>query len=148
MPPPVVKSSVRDTAEQLHSAAIRLLRRLRKADSEAGLTGPQASALSVLVFGGDTTLKHLAAAEQVSAPTMSRLVKDLEHHGLVRRRPDPADARSARIEASEKGRELLERARARRLAQLEADLAALSEEERRLLAEAGRLLLAMGRAPT
>jgi len=142
-----VNSTPRDVAEQLHSAAIRLLRRLRRTDAEAGLTGPQASALSVLAFGGETTLKRLAAAEQVSAPTMSRLVKDLEHQGLIRRRPDPADARSTWIEASAEGRAMLEQARDRRLARLEAELAALPEADRRLLAEAARLLARLGEAP-
>jgi DNA-binding MarR family transcriptional regulator len=138
---------VRETAERLHSAAIRLLRRLRKADGEAGLSGPQASALSVLVFGGETTLGRLAAAEQVRPPTMSRLVKELEAAGLVQRRADPADARGVRLTATRKGREVLELGRARRLRRLVAALSARPPEERRLLAEAARLLTEVADAP-
>ena len=41
-----------ETADLLHSAALRLLRRARTADREMDLDGPRASALSVLVFGG------------------------------------------------------------------------------------------------
>ena len=76
-------SEGRVIAERLHSVAIRLLRRLRKTDAASGLPGPKLSALSVLVFGGPQTLKELAAAEQVRAPTMSRLVADLEADGFV-----------------------------------------------------------------
>jgi hypothetical protein len=39
-------------ADQLHSAAIHLLRRLRRRDIETGVGPAQLSALSVLVFGG------------------------------------------------------------------------------------------------
>ena len=131
---------VADTAERLHSAAIRLLRRLRKTDAEAGLSGPQSSALSVLVFGGEASPGRLAAAEQVRPPTMSRLIKELQAAGLVERRPDPADARGVRVRATRKGRELLELARKRRLRRLIEAVGARSDEERRVLAEAARIL--------
>ena len=138
---------VRETAERLHSAAIRLLRRLRREDAETGLSGPQASALSVLVFGGETTLGRLAAAEQVRPPTMSRLVKELEAAGLVQRRPDPGDARGVRLRATRKGREVLELGRSRRLRRLVAALSARPPEEQRRLAEAARLLSVVADAP-
>ena len=139
--------STQDTAERLHSAAIRLLRRLRKTDADGGLSGPQASALSVLVFGGETTLGRLAAAEQVRPPTMSQLVKELERGGLVQRRADPNDGRGVRLSATRKGREVLELGRARRLRRLVAALGARSAEERRLLTEAARLLSEVADAP-
>lgn len=134
-------AELESTAERLHSAAIRLLRRLRKADAEAGLTGPQASALSVLVFGGEVSLGRLAAVEQVKPPTITRLIKELETAGLVERRPDPADARGVRVRATRKGRELLELSRTRRLRRLVAALAERPEAEQRVLAEATRLLV-------
>ena len=48
-------------ADRWHSLAIHLLRRLRREDLKAGLTGPRLSALSVIVFGGPITLGELAA---------------------------------------------------------------------------------------
>lgn len=136
-------SAPAEIADRLHSAAIRLLRRLRQADDEAGLTGPQSSALSVLVFGGPATLSRLAAAEHVRAPTMSRLVKELEGNGLVERTTDPNDRRSALIAATAHGRALLAKARELRLGRLEAALASRSEAQRKVLAEAARLVLEM-----
>lgn len=127
-------------ADRLHSAAIHLLRRLRRTDGDAGLTGPQASALSVLVFGSPAKLTDLAAAEQVRAPTMSRLVSDLEALGLVERRPSPLDGRSSLIAATDLGRSLLDEARKARLGQLTASVARLTPEERALLAKAAVLL--------
>lgn len=132
-----------EVADRLHSAAIRLLRRLRKQDEASGLTGPQASALSVLVFAGPMNLGALAAAEQVRAPTMSRLAKDMEALGLVLRRPDPEDARGVRLEATEKGRAMFDRARERRLTALTGVMRRLSEDDRRTLDRAARLLMEM-----
>jgi len=50
-----------ELADRLHSAAIHLLRRLRRQDDASGLPAPQLSALSVIVFGGPITLGDLAA---------------------------------------------------------------------------------------
>jgi len=135
------KLTAREIAEQLHSGSIRLLRRLRKTDDVAGLTGPQASALSVLVFGGAMPLGKLAAAEQVQAPTMSRLIKEMEGLQLVTRRKDRDDARSVQVDATKKGRHLLMQARDRRLGRLEAVISKSPPERQRILSEAAAMLL-------
>ncbi len=75
-------------AERLHSAAIHLLRAVRKVDVAMGLGPAKSSALSVLVFGGPRSLGQLAAAEGVKPPSMSRVVQELEAEGLVRRKTD------------------------------------------------------------
>ena len=93
----------RTVAERLHAAAIHLLRRLRRQDDAMGLTPARASALSIMVFGGRVTIGQLAQAEQVSAPTMTRLVVGLERDGLVRRDDDPHDGRVVWLQATAKG---------------------------------------------
>lgn len=129
-----------DTADRLHSAAIHLLRRLRREDDASGLSAPRLSALSVLVFGGPRTIGELADAEQVRVPTMSRLVAALESDGLLRRVADPADRRIARVDATAAGRTLLHAGRRRRVAALAADVAKLTVRERRALVVAIPLL--------
>jgi DNA-binding MarR family transcriptional regulator len=94
-----------------------------------GITPARASALSVLVFGGARSLTELAAAERVTTATMSKLVTAMEGEGLLRRYPDVNDARAIRIEATAKGRRILERGRARRLDLLERLLADASEAD-------------------
>jgi DNA-binding MarR family transcriptional regulator len=116
-------------ADRLHSAAIHLLRRVRKQDTKSGEGPARLSALSVLVFGGPTTLGQLAAAEQVKPPTMTRIVKGLERSHLVRREADPADARRVAIHATEKGIRLLEQARAMRIESLAQQLGLLPVED-------------------
>ncbi len=130
----------RGVADRLHSAAIHLLRRLRRQDEAMGLTGPRASALSVLVFGGPVTQGALAQAEQVSAPTVTRLIAGMERDGLVRREKDPKDGRRVWLHATAKGARLLHAGRRRRVAALEADMATLAPAERDTLAAATAIL--------
>jgi DNA-binding MarR family transcriptional regulator len=133
-------------AERVHSAAIRLLRRLRKSDGAQGLSGPKSSALSVLVFGGPQTLKDLAAAEQVRAPTMSRLVAEMEAEGFATKAADKNDGRVVRIAATAKGKALLAAGRERRLEVLTAQIAALSKQEQAVLVRAAALLTQLNEA--
>src|SRR5690349_25106880 len=51
LPRGVPADAAHATANAVHSAALRLLRRARTADVGMDLDGPRASALSVLVFG-------------------------------------------------------------------------------------------------
>ena len=135
-------------AEQLHSVAIHLLRRLRRTDDQMGLSGPRASALSVLVFAGPTSLAQLAKAEQVKPPTMARLVDALEQAGLARRETNPDDLRAVRICATAKGRKLLHEGRARRVRQLIKMLDGASPAERAALAEAVTALQRLVKQPS
>jgi DNA-binding MarR family transcriptional regulator len=127
-------------ADRLHSAAIHLLRWLRREDAPSGLSAPRLSALSVVVMGGPLTLGALAAAEQVRPPTMSRLVDALEAEGLVVREADPDDGRATRVRATARGARLLAEGRARRVRTLADALAALPAADRATLARAAELL--------
>lgn len=123
-------------ADRLHSAAIHLLRRLRREDDASGLPAPQLSALSVIVFAGPLTLGDLARAEQVRPPTISKLIASLEGQRLVERVTDGSDRRVVRVRATARGTKLLQDGRQRRVAALVASLAALPASDRALLARA------------
>ena len=128
-----------EIADRLHSAAIHLLRRVRVRDRESGIGPAQLSALSVLVFGGPRSLGELADAEQVRPPTMSRIVAGLERAGLIRRHATE-DGRRVRLEASAKGRKILEAGRQRRVESLAKALASFTDNEQRQLGELTDLL--------
>ena len=137
MAPPSTSPRAIDLADRLHSAAIHLLRRLRREDDASGLPAPQLSALSVIVFGGGPiTLGDLARAEQVRPPTISKLIVELEKQGLVERQADAADRRIVRVHATARGVKVLRDGRQRRVAALVSSLGALSARERALLARA------------
>ena len=116
-------------ADRLHSAAIHLLRQLRKEDDASGLSAPRLSALSVVVFGGPLTLGQLATAEQVKPPTMTRIVTGLEKDGLVQRVGDDRDRRLTRIQATARGHKVLAAGRARRIEKLAAAVRRLGGAE-------------------
>jgi DNA-binding MarR family transcriptional regulator len=122
-------------ADHLHSAAIHLLRRVRRTDPQTGVSAAQLSALSVLM-GGPRTLGELAAAEQVQPPTMSRLVREMERAGLITRSRDAADGRVVWIAWTPTGEQVLMRGREMRVAALQRQIQALSDADRQALVQA------------
>ena len=134
-----------EVADQLHSAAIHLLRKLRIRDRESGIGPAQLSALSVLVFGGARSLGELADAEQVRPPTMTRIVAGLEKSGLVRRHATE-DGRRVRLEATVRGTKIMWEGRKRRVESLSKALDALPAEQREQLRAAIPLLQQIIRA--
>jgi DNA-binding MarR family transcriptional regulator len=129
-----------EVADRLHSAAIHLLRHARKQDILARQAPARLSALSVLVFGGPMALGQLAAAEQVKAPTMSRIVAGLKRSGLAKIETDSTDARRIRVTATVKGERLLRQARTRRIRLLATTLSRVTKPELDILLRAAELM--------
>jgi DNA-binding MarR family transcriptional regulator len=127
-------------ADALHSAAIHLLRGVRREDDRTGVGPARLSALSVLVFAGPMRLSKLARIEQVKPPTMTKVVGGLEAAGLVRRQQDSEDARAIKIEATRRGIGLLQEGRRRRVSRLAEGLQALDLEEVALLGRAAAII--------
>jgi DNA-binding MarR family transcriptional regulator len=122
----------------LHAAAGRMLRMARRDPGEGGLSAPRLSALSVLAFSGPMSLAGLAAAEEVKAPTMSRIVEGLVKAGLATREPDPSNRRKVRI--AEAGKRALDGGRERRVRDLRERLRRLADSEQRALARGVEVL--------
>ena len=133
-------------ADQLHSLAIHLLRKLRREDESSGLNAPRLSALSVIVFGGPLTLGDLAAAEQVRPPTMTRIVSALEAKGLVKKKASTEDRRTIHLSATMKGKRLLLQARNRRVQTLAHQIRLLPSHDQKNLHAAIAILNNLTRA--
>jgi DNA-binding MarR family transcriptional regulator len=129
-----------ETANLVHSAALRLLRRARTADAEMDLDGPRASLLSVLVFAGPRSVGRLAELEQVSPPAITKLVTALEAAGLASRERAPHDRRVVLVAATEAGRRLLERGRAARVRSVAELLDGLAERDLAALRRAAEII--------
>jgi DNA-binding MarR family transcriptional regulator len=119
---------------------MHLLRQVRARDTESALTAARLSALSTLVRQGPLSVGELAAAEQVTAPTMSRLVTALEREAYVSREPDGADSRRIQVVATESGVRALVEARRRRVERLASLLDALPAERREAVLDATSIL--------
>jgi DNA-binding MarR family transcriptional regulator len=125
-------------ASELRVVLGHLIRRLR---TEHRFSLSQGSVLGRLDREGPQSTSRLAAAERVRPQSMGQTVGELESQGLIARRPDPADGRSALLELTEAGRAELREDRGRREGWLaEAIEDNFSDEEREVLAEATRLL--------
>ena len=130
----------RIVANNIHSAAIHLLRALKGRERSKGISHAQLSALSVLYFSGALTISQLAGAEGVKLPTMSRLVKDMLAARLLKRQQHRTDARSSVVSITAKGKLLFEGARNARLMSITTAIENLSTADLKTLAKAASLL--------
>ncbi len=106
-----------DTAEvagRLRLVLGRLARQLRLHQSQDRLTSTQLATLSTVEQRAPVRIGDLAAAESISAATMTRVVAALTERGLVERRPDPDDGRACQVQLSQHGISELARLRTQR----------------------------------
>jgi DNA-binding MarR family transcriptional regulator len=139
-PAGVPADELHETANLLHSAALRLLRRVRVDDPHMDLDGPRASLLSVLVFAGPLSVTRLAEIEQVTPPAITKLVTALEEAGFASRSRSTVDRRVVVVAATAAGRRLLERGRGARVRATAKLLSGLSDRDLATLRRAADLI--------
>ena len=104
-----MKSDSFEIAADLRRSLARLNRRLRLEARETGLTVAKHSILGHLYRDGPKTPGALAVAEGVQPQSITRVLAELEHSGLVLRRQDEIDRRQFKMEIKPEGRELVQR---------------------------------------
>ncbi|MGW7423913.1 MarR family winged helix-turn-helix transcriptional regulator [Streptomyces sp. NPDC054813] len=129
-----------DLGGQVRSVVGRLYRRFRSERPEGGLGDVALEVLTRLHKHGPQTLTELSEHGRVSPASMSQTVNRLTSAGYAVRTRDPADGRRVLFSATAEGDELAGAARARRNAWLDAQLRALSAEDRTVIARAAALL--------
>jgi DNA-binding MarR family transcriptional regulator len=130
-------------AIDLRTAVMRTSRRLRVEATGDIITPGQYTVLALLNGSGPSTLRALAESEHVQAPSMTRIVNALADQGFVTRNGDPDDGRQVRVHITDDGRTVLAEARNQRTAWLAQRVAGLSEEDRRTLSRAARIMQEM-----
>ncbi|HEX8513628.1 MAG TPA: MarR family transcriptional regulator [Allosphingosinicella sp.] len=135
------------TDEQLHAmasglqaAAARMARMARRGPGVDSVSSARLWVLSLLRSGGPMSLADLAAAQEVKAPTMSRIVEALVKDGLATREADPVNRRKVRIAATDEGRRRLEAGREGQVRALRERLRRLADSEQRALARGVEVL--------
>jgi DNA-binding MarR family transcriptional regulator len=128
---------------RLRIAVGRLSRRLRPTAAAGSLTATEVDVLVAAEREGPVRMSDLAAFAGLNPTMLSRLMPKLEEAGLIRRLADAADRRVSRVQATTKGRRLLERVRSERNDALSRQLAELTLEQRRALVVALPVLEAL-----
>lgn len=130
-----------DLAARLAFSVGRLNRRIRAASV---LTPGQISALSTIVTSGPIRPGDIARAERVAAPTVTRILADLESKGFVQRTADPDDGRSFFVSSTDEGVDAIMQARAERAERVLAVFDELTDDQVERLAAAIEALEAAG----
>jgi DNA-binding MarR family transcriptional regulator len=122
--------SAQDIAEELRPVILRLGRHLRRETEQLGVTSHQATLLWLVKTEPGLSLRELANAEGISAPSLSAHVDRLESLGLLRRVRSSDDRRRVGLELTPEGRATVRRVRARRTTWLADRLGRLSGDDR------------------
>jgi DNA-binding MarR family transcriptional regulator len=131
-------TAIAPLASDLRVVVGQLIRRLRAQQHRFSMT--QGSVLGRLDREGPGSVSDLAAAERVRPQSMAQTVADLEHDGLVERRPDPDDRRRSLVLLTAVGLETLAADRRKREGWLAQEIEGLDLEDRRTLARAVELM--------
>jgi len=119
----------------LRASVMRLARRLRN-ERHSDLPVGQMTALGTLARQGSLTPGELADLEQVSPPSMTRVIAALEAKELITRTPHATDRRQHVLDLTPAARDLIAADRARRDAWLTCRLRDLDEHDREILLDA------------
>ena len=96
----------------LRRAAARLRVAVERRLSDLDLTAAQFAVLAVIASAEGVSAAEVARTENLTAPTISVIIGNLERRGLVRRRPHPENARIQQLETTELGLKRFEAASA------------------------------------
>ncbi|TPW71039.1 MarR family winged helix-turn-helix transcriptional regulator [Schumannella sp. 10F1B-5-1] len=130
----ITRHAADDGFEMAHALALavgRVNRRMLRAGGS--LNHAHLAALATLQRDGALRLGELARREQVSAPSMTRTVTELEARQLVERRPDANDGRSVIVQLTAHGLETVTLARSERAGILAELFDRLDPEQQRAL---------------
>lgn len=104
---PVALSSMSDVEEEVLKNLRRVIRAVdlysRKLVNETGLSGPQLICLRQLAAAGPMQSGHLAAAVNLSAPTVCGILDRLESRGLITRERQLDDKRRVLVDLTPEG---------------------------------------------
>ncbi|HNF84624.1 MAG TPA: MarR family transcriptional regulator [Solirubrobacterales bacterium] len=129
----------RQEADALRLAITRTARRLRQ-EAGGGLSPTVIATLASIERHKVVTPGELARIEGVQRPTMTRAISRLADAGLIDRREDPEDRRSALISVSQEGHRYLEAHRSRKSAWLANLIEEMPQEDADTLSRAAEIL--------
>lgn len=97
----------RSTGYMVNWAARLMAKAIDEVLAPHGLSSGYMPVFFALAAGGTLTQRDLAALAQVEQPTMAATLSRMQRDGLIERRANPADGRSALVSLSATGHEKL-----------------------------------------
>ena len=140
--PSTAEVATSDVAARLRLAVARLQRIVRQ-QAMGDLNLAEGSCLAIIDRHGPLSLSDVASRENLSAPTITKIVTRLENRGLIERLADPTDRRVSMVAVSKNGAALLGRIRSSRTAYLHRKLRELSDDDLNRLLDALPVLEAL-----
>lgn len=125
-----------ELAEELRPLLLRAARELRRETETLGVTPRQVTLLWRVRTSPGLSLRELATADGITAPSLSDHVDRLEALGFVTRVRSTEDKRRVGLELTTAGESLLRRVRSRRTTWLAARLDALDADDHDAIAHA------------
>ncbi|MEO2203207.1 MarR family winged helix-turn-helix transcriptional regulator [Paenibacillus pabuli] len=122
-----------DIRQSLDRVSSQMRRDYSESLRELNLYVGQDNLLSRLWLGDGVTQMQLCEHLKCEPPTVTNMVKSLEHNGFIYRKRDEHDARVMRIFLTDKGRELEKPVESKWREQQEKLLQSISPEDRLLL---------------
>jgi homoprotocatechuate degradation regulator HpaR len=108
------RAGIMDDRQSLPIALLRareaVMSYFRPHHRKGGITEQQWRVIRVLYLDGETDATSLARRSYLLAPSLSRILKDLEAAGYLRRRPGTDDSRQSLLSLSPKGSATVTRA--------------------------------------
>jgi DNA-binding MarR family transcriptional regulator len=129
-----------EVARRLRGSITRLVRTLRRNDSDDDLTPTLASSLYTITSQGPLSVGELSRREHMTKPSTTAVVEKLCRMGLIERRSDPDDGRVVHITVTTDGRHRIDRRRAGRTAWLTDRVERLDPHERDALSRAAEII--------
>jgi DNA-binding MarR family transcriptional regulator len=119
----------------------RKLRQIEQKVDKQELSAAKLTVLQMIKRYNPSTLKELAQHQNVALPTMSKIVDELQKRALIIRAQSKEDARQRWIVPTQKGIQLLERAKSENDIFWQNKFAHLSKQQQQQLAESLNTLL-------
>ena len=126
---------LRELAVEFHNRVITLRRVARRVvrSHMPGLPSSESELLALVSRSPDIGVNDAARALQLSANSVSTLIKSLVARGLLERVTDPADRRAARLRLTAAGTARIRHIKRRRAAVLTSAMEELTEKDRKSL---------------
>lgn len=124
---------VKNIEKYLRKVDYIIRRKGREILSDFNITGPQFTALQILIYNGTMTIGDLSQKMDLACSTITDLIDRMEKTNLVVRKKDEKDRRVVQVEVLQNGHDILTQVMDKRIEYLNGKLVGCPHEDKRNL---------------